>query len=78
MSYEAEETQKFNSNDYLVLFCHRHIEYQIEFFRSGFNAIVIMWLAGICKETLEEMDEINLEVNIKGAVNAEYLSASQH
>lgn len=92
--YEAEETQKFNNNDYLRLFRHikenqlfyrtyfklgydnefqlkyydihqaerhfdnRHIEYHIEFFRNGFNAIVKMWLAGGCKETPEEMDEI--------------------
>lgn len=92
--YEGEKTQKFNSNDYLRLFCHikenqlfyrtyfklgydnqfklkcydthqaeqhfdnRHIEYHIEFFRSGFNAIVKMWLAGGCKETPEEMDQI--------------------
>ena len=92
--YEAEKTQKFNSNDYLRLFRHikenqlfyrtyfklgydnqfklkyydihqaerhfdnRHIEYHVEFFRSGFNAIVKMWLAGGCKETPEEMDEI--------------------
>lgn len=92
--YEAETTQKFNSNDYLKLFRHirdnqlfyctyfklgydnqfklryydihqakqdfgnRHVEYHIEFFRSGFNAIVKKWLAGGCKETPEEMDEI--------------------
>ena len=92
--YEAEQTQKFNSNDFLRLFRHirenqlfyrtyfklgydnqfklkyydvhqaqqhfdnRHTEYHIEFFRNGFNAIVKMWLAGDCKETPEEMDEI--------------------
>ena len=92
--YEAEETEKFNSNDYLRLFRHirenqlfyrtyfklgydnqfklkyydthqaqqhfdnQHIEYHIEFFRSGFNAIIKMWLAGGCKETPEEMDQI--------------------
>ena len=92
--YEAEKTQKFNSNDYLRLFRHikenqlfyrtyfklgydnrfklkyydihqaerhfdnRHVEYHVEFFRSGFNAIVKMWLTGGCKETPEEMDEI--------------------
>ncbi len=39
-------------------FNNRHIEYHIEFFRSGFNAIVKKWLAGGCKETPEEMDEI--------------------
>ncbi len=39
-------------------FDNQHIEYHIEFFRSGFNAIVKKWLAGGCKETPEEMDEI--------------------
>lgn len=39
-------------------FGNRHIAYHIEFFRSGFNAIVKMWLAGGCRETPEEMDEI--------------------
>lgn len=92
--YEAEETQKFNSNDYLRLFCHikenqlfyrtyfklgydnqfklkyydihqaqrhfdnQYIEYHIEFFRSGLNAIVKKWLASGCKETPEEMEKI--------------------
>lgn len=39
-------------------FDNKHIAYHIEFFRSGLNAIVKMWLAGGCKETPEEMDEI--------------------
>ena len=39
-------------------FDNQHIEYHIEFFRSGLNAIVKKWLAGGCKETPEEMDEI--------------------
>lgn len=39
-------------------FSNRHIDYHIEFFRSGFNAIIKKWLAGGCKETPEEMDEI--------------------
>ena len=70
--YKEEKTQGFNSNDYLKLFRHiqgnqmlyrtyfdnKHIEYHITFFQSGFNAIVKMWLAGGCKETPEEMNEI--------------------
>ncbi len=36
----------------------KHIEYRMEFFRAGFNAIVKKWLAGGCKETPEEMNEI--------------------
>lgn len=39
-------------------FDNQHIEYHIEFFRSGFNAIVKMWLNGGCKETPEEMERI--------------------
>lgn len=39
-------------------FENRHVEYHIEFFRSGFNAIVKMWLSGGCKESPEEMEEI--------------------
>lgn len=92
--YEKEQSQKFNSNDYLRLFrhieanqslyrtyfklgydnqfklkcydvyqakCHfdnQHIAYHVEFFRSGLNAIVKMWLESGCKETPEEMDQI--------------------
>lgn len=39
-------------------FDNRHIPYHLEFFRCGFNAIVRMWLAGGCRETPEEMEEI--------------------
>lgn len=39
-------------------FSNRLIPYHIEFFRSGFNSIVKMWLAGGCTETPEEMNEI--------------------
>lgn len=39
-------------------FDNQHIEYHIEFFRSGLNAIVKKWLADGCKETPEEMNEI--------------------
>lgn len=36
----------------------RNVEYHIEFFRSGLNTIIKMWLAGGCRETPEEMAEI--------------------
>ncbi len=39
-------------------FDNRLIPYHIEFFKGGFNSIVKMWLAGGCKETPEEMNEI--------------------
>lgn len=48
--YDIHQAQRYFSN--------RHIAYHITFFKSGFNAIVKMWLMGGCKETPEEMDEI--------------------
>lgn len=39
-------------------FENQHIGYHIEFFRSGLNAIIKMWLADGCRETPEEMDAI--------------------
>lgn len=39
-------------------FDNKHIAYHMEFFRSGFNAIIKMWLTGGCQETPEEMNAI--------------------
>ena len=36
----------------------RHVNYHIEFFRSGLNTIIKMWLADGCRESPEEMAEI--------------------
>jgi len=36
----------------------RNVNYHIEFFRSGLNTIIKMWLADGCRETPEEMAEI--------------------
>ena len=40
------------------LFDAKYIDYHIEFFKSGFNAIIKKWLSNGCKETPEEMEEI--------------------
>lgn len=92
--YREEREQKFNSNDFLKLFCHirenqlfyktyfklgtdgrfqiteydihqaaayynnQYIEYHMEFFRNGLNAIIKMWLRNGCKETPEEIASI--------------------
>lgn len=50
-------------------FSNRLIPYHIEFFRSGFNAIVKMWLNGGCKETPEEINEI---------ITSEYMGRAEH
>lgn len=39
-------------------FAGKNIEYHIEFFRSGINAIIKLWLQNGCRETPEEMAEI--------------------
>lgn len=36
----------------------RNVKYHIEFFRSGLNTIIKMWLSDGCKESPEEMAEI--------------------
>lgn len=48
--YDTGQAQQYFGN--------QHVAYHIEFFRSGFNAIVKMWLAGGCQETPEEMEQI--------------------
>jgi len=36
----------------------QNINYHIEFFRNGLNAIIKLWLAGGCRESAEEMAEV--------------------
>lgn len=45
--YNLELAQKFYDN--------KHIDYHIEFFRAGLNALIKKWLSGGCKESPEEM-----------------------
>ncbi len=39
-------------------FCGEHVDYHIEFFRAGLNAIIARWLDGGCRESPEEMNSI--------------------
>lgn len=48
--YDFDMAEKYYNN--------KHIDYHIEFFRAGLNAIVKKWLNNNCKETPEEMVEI--------------------
>lgn len=36
----------------------KHMQYHIAFFKSGFNAVVKLWLKNGCKETPEEIAEV--------------------
>ena len=48
--HNAEMAKKYYDNEY--------IDYHIEFFRAGLNAIIKKWLNNNCKETPEEMVKI--------------------
>lgn len=48
--YRVELAEKYYDNKY--------IDYHIEFFRAGLNAVIKKWLDGGCKESPEEISEI--------------------
>lgn len=48
--YHIELAEKYYNNKF--------IDYHIEFFRAGLNAIIKKWLNSGCKETPEEINEI--------------------
>lgn len=48
--YNIELAEKYYDNKY--------IDYHIEFFRSGLNAVIKKWLNNGCKETPEEINKI--------------------
>lgn len=48
----------YDAAEYERSFDDRYIEYHVEFFRNGFNAIVKLWLKNGCRETPEEMERI--------------------
>ena len=48
--YHIELAEKYYNNKF--------IDYHIEFFRAGLNAIIKKWLNNGCKETPEEINEI--------------------
>ena len=52
------EILKYDTNLAKKHFDNRFVEYHCEFFKSGLNSILKMWLNGGCKETPEQMYEI--------------------
>lgn len=48
----------YNIEDALARFDNRHIEYHIEFFANGLNAVIRKWLDNDCLEAPEEIFEI--------------------
>lgn len=51
--YDIEQANKYYNNNY--------IDYHIEFFKAGLNAIIKKWLNSGCKETAEEIYSILTE-----------------
>lgn len=48
--YRIELAEKYYNNEY--------IDYHIEFFRAGLNAVIKKWLSNNCKESPEVINEI--------------------
>ena len=49
---------KYDTNLSKEFFDDKFIEYHIEFFKTGLNSIIKLWLNNGCKETTEEIDSI--------------------
>lgn len=54
----SEEQFQYDANLAKRYYNNQHIDYHIEFFKAGFNAVVKKWLEGGCKESPEEMYHI--------------------
>ena len=50
MQYDSEQAEKYFNNEY--------IDYHIEFFYNGLNAVIKKWLENGCKEKPEEIEKI--------------------
>ena len=58
---------KYDTNLTKLYFNDQFIDYHIEFFKSGLNAIIKHWLNNGCKETPEEINSI-LKSEYKGRI----------
>ncbi len=59
--YYLLSKNKYDSNLSKMLYNDDHIEYHIEFFMVGINAIIKKWLYNGCKEDSEEINQILIE-----------------
>jgi len=48
----------YDTNDAAKYYNNKNIEYHIEFFGNGLNAVIKKWLNGGCRETPEEINEV--------------------
>ena len=54
----GNSVQEYNSNSSKDLYDYKNIDYHMNFFKAGLNAILKMWLHNGCKESPEEINEI--------------------
>ncbi len=59
--YYLLSKNKYDSNLSKMLYNDDYIEYHIEFFMVGINAIIKKWLYNGCKEDSEEINQILIE-----------------
>ncbi|MBR3132927.1 MAG: TetR/AcrR family transcriptional regulator [Clostridia bacterium] len=50
--------EKYNTELANSLYNNEFIDYHIEFFKAGLNAVILKWLASDCKETPETINNI--------------------
>lgn len=53
-----EQNHLYDTNLSKKFYRDKHIDYHIEFFKAGFNAIIKKWLDEGCQESIEEMCHI--------------------
>ncbi len=59
----------YNKRLAVEFFENKNIDYHVEFFRNGFNALLKLWLMNGCKETPEELEAI---------IETEYIARSEY
>lgn len=52
------EQYEYDSNLSKLLYNDKYIDYHLEFFKAGINAIIKKWLINDCKESAEEINQI--------------------
>ncbi len=58
LGYDNQPIKLYDTDLALKLFDGKKVDYHMEFFRAGLNAILKKWLSGGCKETPEEINQI--------------------
>lgn len=58
LGFDSSSIYKYDTNQSKLFYNDEYIDYHIEFFKSGFTAIIKKWLNNGCKESIEDMCKI--------------------